>query len=388
MSTRLNDIAQGVDELEQKLQSVQSRLSGWTRGNETNPSFDFMKADQARFYYPPLESARYRRVTNQATTANAWNTVVWNEETWNFSPVVQSTASTGLFAYRHLEGLAEIMFTGFIRWDGNSSGERLLRFNEYTTNGVLRKMISDAAPVLSLDIGELAVPFSFIHHVDPKSSGFDFQVWQNGEPGLNVNVAYLGIIKFQRQEFNQGSTKQLVITPPSQSIKVNESDPTVDQGNGSLLVQTSENTVAGAARRQRSFLQFNLASIPAGADIVSATLHLWQISEADNSSFTNSVEVYRVTTAWTTGMTWNTQPTVVSSIMSSVTHPTGTTNADIEFTLSTAEFVTMISSNYGMRLSLANEDIGSTNHERAEYSNEGAEPFFDRKPQLKVRYIE
>lgn len=387
-STKLDDIAVAVEKLEHNLSAVQSLLGGWTRGNETNPSFEFLKADQAQFYYPPLESARYRRTTTQVVPPGAWNTIVWDEETWNFSPVVQSTASTGLFTYHHLEGLAELMFTGFIRWQGNSSGERLLRFNEYTTNGVLRKKISDAAPILSADVGQLAAPFTFIHHVNPESSGFDFQVWQNGaSPSLDMNFAYLGIIKFEKREVSD-STKQVIITPPAKSIWVNEADPAADQGNSTLFVRTREQEGGGGAIRMRSFVQFNLSAIPAGADVTEAVLHLFQTAETDNTSVANSVEVYRVTSAWTTGITWNTQPGVVSTKMSSHAHPTGTTDVGVEFVLSTAEFAAMISSNYGMRLSLGNEDIGSTNQERAEYSEAAFSQWYDRRPTLKVKYLE
>src|SRR3990170_8338272 len=112
ISTSLDDLAKELRATENKLERVKSVIGGWTRGNEANPSFDFLRADSATFYYPPLESARWARTSvNQGISNNTWVRVEFSTETWNFGPVQHSTLTPGVFSYRHLEALAELMFT-------------------------------------------------------------------------------------------------------------------------------------------------------------------------------------------------------------------------------------------------------------------------------------
>ena len=383
-STNLDNLSASLDVMEQDINRLESVVASWTRRGDTIPSFDLLKADQAYFYNPPVESVRLLRTSNQNLGAGVWNTLVWDTVTYNTGLVDYSTGSTGIIYVPQNAYPTVYLFIGFVVWTANSSGERLFRFNELTTDGPIPKMISDAPPLSGIGQWE---PFAFAHKKREKSSGFNFQLWQNGAPDVDLDIARMNIIKLAVNEVAD-STKTLIITPPTQSNRVFEGTPDTDVGNSTLIVRTLEDTTAGAAKRDRSFLQFNLSGIPSGADIISATLHLFQTAESDNTSAANGVEVFRVVSSWSTGLTWNTQPGTVGARMGFVTHPTGTTGEDVEFSLSTDRFVSMISSNYGMRLNLNNEDTGSTTVERAEYAETAAEPYFARRPSLVVKYVE
>src|SRR3990167_1387974 len=369
-STDPDSLLASLDVMEPDIKRLESVVASWTRRGDTIPSFDLLKADQAYFYNPPVESIRLLRSSDQNLGANVWNTLVWDTVTYNTGLVDYSTGSTGIIYVPQNAYPTVYLFIGFVVWTANSSGERLFRFNELTTDGPISRMISDAPPLSGIGQWE---PFAFAYKKREKSSGFNFQLWQNGAPDVDLDIARMNIIKLAVNEVAD-STKTLIIAPPTQSNRVFEGTPDKDVGNSTLIVRTLEDTTAAAAKRDRSFLQFDLSGIPSGADIVSATLHLFQTAESDNTSAANDVEVFRVASSWSTGLTWNTQPGIVGIKLGSVTHPTGTTGADVEFSLSTARFVLMMSSNYGMRLSLNNEDTGSTTIERAEYAETAAEP--------------
>ena len=383
-STNPDGLLASLNAMEPAINRLESIVASWTRRGDVTLSFDLLKADQAYFYNPPVESVRLLRSSNQNLGANVWNTLVWDTVTYNTGLVGYSTGSTGIIYAPQNAYPTVYLFIGFVVWTANSSGERLFRFNELTTDGPIPRMISDAPPLSGIGQWE---PFAFAYKKREKSSGFNFQLWQNGAPDVDLDIARMNIIKLAVNEVAD-STKTFITTPPTQSNWVYEGAAGTDMGNSSLYVRTVEDSSIGAAKRDRSFVQFNLSGIPSGADIVSATLHLFQSGMIDNTSAANSVEVYRVATPWSTGLTWNTQPGVVSTKISSGPHPTGTTGADVEFILSTAEFAAMISSNYGMRLSLGNEDIGSTNVEYSRYAETAAEPYFGRRPKLVVKYVE
>jgi len=291
ITTRITDLAKEIELVEQKLGLVSAKIAGWTQGHETNPYLDYVRADQATFYYPPIETARWRVAT--ATTVgivpvspNTWTPITWNEETWNFSPIEYSTAvaTSGFFSYDQFAGHAEIMFAGFIRWRQNSSGERLLRFNEYTTNTVARKTICDQAPMPSGDAGNLNTPFCFIHHVNPKSSGFDFEVYQNGGASTVVCVlfAYLGAAIFDKQEISD-STKVIIIDALDQVASLRSRDG-ASTDFGAWICRTSENSGSSEPYWERTYFQFDLSAVPSNIDILSVELQGMVGASHDNTS--------------------------------------------------------------------------------------------------------
>ena len=99
------------------------------------------------------------------------------------------------------------------------------------------------------------------------------------------------------------------------------------------------------------------------------------------------MSVDRVATSWDANtITGANQPGVVASLGSTGENGVSTW---VGWTLSTAQFAAMISSNYGMRIAYTDETAqGSTNSDTHNFYGSGAEPFFDRRPRLVVRYLE
>jgi len=383
-STNLQDIALGVSELEQKLTRTQARLNGWIRGNETNPSFEFLRVDQAEFYYPPVETARWRRNdSSQIITANTWQTIVWDEESWNFLPFQYSTASTGIIRQIGTRFPAVILFAGAISWRNNSSGERLLRFNVLTTSGQKSYKVSDAPPIGSLEVVD---NFVFAYSMDEKSSGFNFQVWQNGDATLPVIFAYMGAMLLSREE-KADSTKTLVISPPTQDAYVQGDSTENNQTPSSYIVTADSSSAGGGSRHYRAFLQFDLSGIPIDKNILSADLEMLVSDRTNNTSFVGALDIQRVTTAWLSSVITGANQPPVSGSMGSTGENGGSTW--VGWALSTVEFKNMMSSNFGMRVSYTDETAqGSTNADSHNFYAAAAEPFFDKRPRLIVRWIE
>lgn len=67
----------------------------------------------------------------------------------------------------------------------------------------------------------------------------------------------------------------------------------------------------------RSFIAFDLASIPADATIKEATLIVHAFDTSPVFSGTASIGVYRVTASWTESITWTQQPTFDPSVLAS-----------------------------------------------------------------------
>ncbi|MBI4603982.1 MAG: DNRLRE domain-containing protein, partial [Planctomycetes bacterium] len=95
-----------------------------------------------------------------------------------------------------------------------------------------------------------------------------------------------------------------VTLSPSHDAYVNDSALTDNFNNAFLVVGKSTQEFLP---RYRSFLRFNLGSIPAGAVITSATLRL--NLQAFEGSGTQAIEVHRVLATWSaTTITWKDQP--------------------------------------------------------------------------------
>ncbi len=96
---------------------------------------------------------------------------------------------------------------------------------------------------------------------------------------------------------------------------------------------------ANQSNRIRSLLQFDLSSIPKGANILNAELNLWLASVANN--LTVNVDIHEVTKSWTeSGATWNT-----ANGSTAWTNPGGDFNATRVATLG-VDVLTDLSVNY------------------------------------------
>lgn len=169
-----------------------------------------------------------------------------------------------------------------------------------------------------------------------------------------------------------------VFLSPAQDSYVNQNSRPTNYGtDASLLVRSK-----GGAN-ERSFVQFNLSSIPSGSTVQTATLRLY-MSTAPASS--RSYDVNRVTVSWTEGgINWGNQPAVAAAATN--TQPTGTTGGvwvQWDATADVQAFITGTQTNYGWRISDQDEnDPGDFSSVFSSMQNPGV----STRPQLVINYV-
>ena len=95
---------------------------------------------------------------------------------------------------------------------------------------------------------------------------------------------------------------------------MNDSAPN-DTFNNTWLV--AGRSPAEFTPRYRSFLRFNLSSIPSNATVVSAVLHL-KLQSLEGGA-TASIELRRVLASWSSAtLTWNNQPATTAPVASTI----------------------------------------------------------------------
>ena len=137
------------------------------------------------------------------------------------------------------------------------------------------------------------------------------------------------------------------------------SDAGVDQGNATTnfgaLASMDVRSGSGPTKK-RSFVLFDLSSIPAGSTISSATLELCATVVP---AATRTYQVGRVTAAWTeTGVTWSSQPAVAASPSATTTTPASPGCMTWIVTADVQDWVSGLASNFGWRLRDASEGTG------------------------------
>jgi hypothetical protein len=94
-----------------------------------------------------------------------------------------------------------------------------------------------------------------------------------------------------------------------------ESKPTNNYGtNTTILVRSWQ-----SAKDARSFVEFDVSSIPSGSTVNTATLTLCATRVPGS---TRTIDLHRITASWVeTTLTWNNQPSVAASVTDSTTTP-------------------------------------------------------------------
>ena len=200
-STNADDIATRLDKLNTELKSAQDLMAGWTRGGGTIPNFEFMRATNADFVVPPLETAHFRLTSPIAVTAT-WNNVPFDTVDWNNGPWEFTTGQSSFTHYR--PPLAEsYWFFGWAQFSTNSSGAVGVRFvREGFVNGAPSTQ-TDVISAMSVvqgappGIGNV-IPFSYPLRANSSATGFRFQVFQNGAASTTFQAMSLGIIRVAR----------------------------------------------------------------------------------------------------------------------------------------------------------------------------------------------
>jgi len=129
---------------------------------------------------------------------------------------------------------------------------------------------------------------------------------------------------------------------------------------------------------ERSYLMFDLSSIPPGATVTSASL---TICRTNGSGGSRTHELRAVTSAWTEmGLTWNTQPALAPSASHTITVPPSASCTFASVKENVQAWVAF-APNFGWRI--ADQDEGTAPH--VEYATR-EEPTVVQRPVLSVTY--
>ena len=94
-----------------------------------------------------------------------------------------------------------------------------------------------------------------------------------------------------------------------------EQKPTLNKGTLTTMTTRSWQS----AKDGRSFVEFDVSSIPAGSTVNTATLTLCAVAVPTS---TRTIDLHRITASWVeTTLTWNNQPAVAASVTDSTTTP-------------------------------------------------------------------
>jgi len=131
-----------------------------------------------------------------------------------------------------------------------------------------------------------------------------------------------------------------------------------DQNYGSELTMDVSSGVPSGNQTARSFVYFDISSLPADGVIHSATLTLWAESYPD---VTRTYDVHRVSDNWTgTIINWNSQPAVAATATDSAeTASDNSTPMEWDVLADLQDWLDGIETNYGWRVSDDAEEIGT-----------------------------
>lgn len=172
----------------------------------------------------------------------------------------------------------------------------------------------------------------------------------------------------------------LVSQPGSEGTDVGamQASPSGNFGNSENLMMNF-----GPSYECRAFLSWDLASIPAGSTINTATLEIWVDSRYPNATNYN-FGVYRVTASWTEGgVTWNNQPAYNATAYDTkmVTGAAGSlTTFDVKNLV--AEWVAGTYTNYGFCV----KRVDMNNPTNWPYFCAGDNPSSANRPRISIDY--
>ena len=130
------------------------------------------------------------------------------------------------------------------------------------------------------------------------------------------------------------------------------------QNYGTTLTMEVSSNVPSANETARSFLHFDISSLPADAVIYSATLRLWPTTVP---TATRTYDVHPVTDNWTeSNVDWNNQPAVSANVTDSVTTPSSASTAmEWEVRADVQDWYDGTTNNNGWRISDDDEGVGT-----------------------------
>jgi hypothetical protein len=195
ISTALDDLHQRIKMHEDRVLAASDLLYGKMRTGSNTPDFEYMEADFGDFVVPPIQSARFDRISAQTISTGLWVSVQFEEQVWNNGPWRYSTASTGTFTHARPPNLEGYFFYGWVKFGENSSGFRGIAFNRLPSG---RDVLAQVRPATD---GETVIPIAYPYRANSSATGFNLQVYNGGvsaSPPLLLGAS-LGIMKVIRQ---------------------------------------------------------------------------------------------------------------------------------------------------------------------------------------------
>jgi len=176
------------------LQSTASIVSKWVAAGKTDAYLPYMDAVRGRFDFPPLETARWRRINAQTVAHNTWTEVEWNEETWNTTGFFSWDSGTPAnFTHPSVVGYNRgYLFAGFVDWSANSTGDRCVKFERDGAAGTVMLNVNNANAGGESDFTPFVLPYRI---TNPAVTGFSIDVHQNSGGNLNINSVWFGVMR-------------------------------------------------------------------------------------------------------------------------------------------------------------------------------------------------
>ena len=175
------------------LAAIESAFRTWTDPGSTSPRFTHFYADEGTFGKPPLEAARFRRIsTSQSIPNNTWTAVDFDEETFNEGGLFDwdSAGDVSLIEHRHSSTDMGFLVFGQIRFADNGTGWRGVNFERKPSGTVV--MHTQAAFTGYAN----ALPFALPYRANSTATGLEIEVFQNSTAALNLEECYLGLIRW------------------------------------------------------------------------------------------------------------------------------------------------------------------------------------------------
>lgn len=138
----------------------------------------------------------------------------------------------------------------------------------------------------------------------------------------------------------------------------------------------------------RSLLKFDISAIPAGATIVSAKLSLYAHLNPNNGNLidahfgtANAVSLQRITSAWTSATSWNTQPSTTTVNQATIPQSTSSFQNDTDIDVTALFTDIKANTNYGILAKLANEQFYNSRQYYSSFTTDAA-----KRPKLVITY--
>jgi len=177
---------------------------------------------------------------------------------------------------------------------------------------------------------------------------------------VSGGVTYYYVLQSYYQNWTSANSNEASAMAGTIGSFVSTADSYVDQYNPGLNFGTADLmgvrswTVGPTGRNQRSFVQFDISSIPASSTVSSANLTLCATAVPGS---TRTYDVHRVTAGWgETTVTWSAQPAVAASATGSTTTPASVGCMTWDVAADVQDWVNGTATNYGWRVKDQTED--------------------------------